>query len=159
MKKIYLLFIMFIYFTTSYSENSSEAIMRIRLILLQPITVNCINMNFGTVVAGTNNNQAFGYIDITSQGYVSVRISLDSATKTKNGINLVGPSGSKPLEVVLNSVGEYSTRNNIYELENAPITMPYNGKLKLKIGGILNVPVDQKAGTYSGILNLKVRYN
>lgn len=159
MMKIYLLFMAIFYSLVSYCEDSSEANMKISLTLVHPLKVSCSDMNFGTVVAGSKGNQSFGYVNIKGRGYTSVAIKLESPTRTRSGINLIGPTGSKPMEVLLNSSTAYATKNNIYELENSPLTLPWNGDLRMKIVGVLNVPEDQKAGVYRGTLTFKVRYN
>lgn len=159
MKRIYLSFLFVFSSIICYASSSSEANMKIKLILLRPLVINSTNMDFGTIVAGTNNNKAFGDVFIKGQGYNRIRFNLDSATRTENGINLIGPSGSKPIEVILNSIGEYKTRNSIYELENSSPVLPYDGNLKLKILGIINVPIEQKSGIYKGTLTFKIRYD
>lgn len=158
MKKIYLLAFLILLNIDLYSENSAEATMKIRLKLLQPIKVSCEDMNFGRVVSG-QSYEAYSTVQINCEPFSLIDIELESKTKSENGVNLLEPLSNRILEVKLNSVGEYATRVNIYELENAPLRMPYDGNLKLKIKGKLDIPYNQQSGDYKGVLVFKVRYN
>nr|WP_307775755.1 hypothetical protein [uncultured Cetobacterium sp.] len=159
MKK--LLFLTLLITTVSFGKqqgNQSSAKMSVKAEVIPPITVEAADMDFGTVVAGAQNNFATAPVTIKSEPYQRIRVKVTSPTASRDGVGLIGPRGSKQLFVKLSSIGDYPAQN-IYWVNNAPLMQSIQGQLLMNVKGELDVPLDQKSGLYTGNLNFAVRYD
>lgn len=159
MKK--LLFLTLLITTVSFGKqqgNQSSAEMSVKAEVISPITVETADMDFGTVIAGAQNNFATAPVTIKSEPYQRIYIEVTCSNPTSNGLNLIGPRGSRPLPVKLSSSGDYPVQN-IHWLNKTRPMQSIQGQLLMNVKGELDVPLEQKSGTYTGNLNFAVRYD
>ncbi|MEG1338575.1 hypothetical protein, partial [Cetobacterium sp.] len=146
-------------FSISLANNLEQSTdMNITATIIKPLVVNSSDMNFGTIVAGSKNNIASAPLTISYDSSERIVITVDSQTKTSNGINLVNKDGDL-LPVKLSSIGDYPVPNIHWFGGEHTSFVSHNGKLNLKFQGTIDTNLNQKSGLYSGNVTFKVRYN
>lgn len=129
-------------------EGEVSASIPVSAVFLDDITVKVEDMDFGMVVSGVSGYKKESNIVIESTAGEDVEVTLDGKVTIarEEGVILKNNSNDE-LFVKLNLEGE----NNL--------TQNSRGVSNLKVIGKMDVPKNQKSGSYSGNVVIKVNYN